>query len=69
MSKIAMLSLLFTLMSPGAFGYNHEAKQCSDKCTCTQECKENCQKGKGQDCKCEELRLQGVQSLPTIEYV
>lgn len=35
------------------------AEKAAEKCTCSQECKENCKKGKTDDCKCTECKKSG----------
>ncbi len=52
MSKLATFSLLMALAAPVAFATEHQNEK--EKCSCSKECKEKCQKGKSEDCQCKE---------------
>lgn len=50
MKKIALLSMLLgSLVAVPSYADNH-----GTDCSCTKECKENCSKGKTENCKCKE---------------
>ncbi|MGE3608460.1 MAG: hypothetical protein AB7I27_02640 [Bacteriovoracaceae bacterium] len=50
MKKLALFSLLLSLSIPGVYADHHEGAK--EKCSCTKECKENCEKGKSEKCEC-----------------
>lgn len=54
MKKMALLTMILSFSLPGAFASNHGHAHASEKCECSKECKENCSKGKTQDCQCQD---------------
>jgi len=52
MKTLALVSLLISFSLPVAFASEHGHSH--EKCECSKECKENCNKGKTQDCECKD---------------
>ncbi len=49
MKTLSILTLLISFAVPQAFADHHAEKE---KCSCTKECKEKCEKGEKHDCQC-----------------
>jgi hypothetical protein len=51
MFKLTVFSLLLALSAPVTYGSHEDSKE---KCSCSKECKEKCEKGKSENCQCKE---------------